>query len=256
VTEDEAFIRAIVDSPGDDTPRLVYADWLDERNDPRGAYLRAEYEWAEPWQTGERPADSPELREMAKVLDPVWTTRVSRPPVGVCACHFRIVERLDDPAVTLSDLDGLQAQARVRLPLDYVAFLLNHNGGYTRPLRHARLVVASGSPVLVSWFRVIGEGAYWTDDPMQSSDSDTPSRPTLPYDARLREPWDDDPEWAYIAHGMRDYRLAVAGERSGAVQSYDRWGETPPERRWASLADFMGDVMPYYPSYFAESEVL
>jgi uncharacterized protein (TIGR02996 family) len=39
MTEDEAFIRAVVDRPGDDTARLVYADWLDERSDPRGAYL-------------------------------------------------------------------------------------------------------------------------------------------------------------------------------------------------------------------------
>jgi uncharacterized protein (TIGR02996 family) len=33
VTDDEAFIRAIVDAPGDDAPRLIYADWLDERGD-------------------------------------------------------------------------------------------------------------------------------------------------------------------------------------------------------------------------------
>jgi len=33
VSEDEAFIRTIVDGPGDDTPRLVYADWLDDRAD-------------------------------------------------------------------------------------------------------------------------------------------------------------------------------------------------------------------------------
>ena len=44
MSDDEAFIRAIVDSPGDDTPRLVYADWLDEHSDPRGDYLRAEAE--------------------------------------------------------------------------------------------------------------------------------------------------------------------------------------------------------------------
>ena len=31
MSEDEAFIRTIVDTPGDDLPRLVYADWLDER---------------------------------------------------------------------------------------------------------------------------------------------------------------------------------------------------------------------------------
>lgn len=29
----EAFLRAIFDSPGDDTPRLVYADWLEERGE-------------------------------------------------------------------------------------------------------------------------------------------------------------------------------------------------------------------------------
>jgi uncharacterized protein (TIGR02996 family) len=39
---DDAFIRAILASPGDDTSRLVYADWLDERDDPRGGFLRAE----------------------------------------------------------------------------------------------------------------------------------------------------------------------------------------------------------------------
>jgi uncharacterized protein (TIGR02996 family) len=34
--DDQAFIRAIVDNPGDDTLRLVYADWLDEQHGPRG----------------------------------------------------------------------------------------------------------------------------------------------------------------------------------------------------------------------------
>jgi uncharacterized protein (TIGR02996 family) len=37
MTDDEAFIRAIVDAPGDEAPRLVYADWLDERGVGRSA---------------------------------------------------------------------------------------------------------------------------------------------------------------------------------------------------------------------------
>lgn len=37
---DEAFLRAIQDQPGDPLPRLAYADWLEERDDPRGEYLR------------------------------------------------------------------------------------------------------------------------------------------------------------------------------------------------------------------------
>jgi len=35
MTDDEALIRAIVAAPGNDAPRLVCADWPDERGGPR-----------------------------------------------------------------------------------------------------------------------------------------------------------------------------------------------------------------------------
>jgi uncharacterized protein (TIGR02996 family) len=38
--DDEGFLQAIAAAPNDDAPRLVYADWLDERGDDRGNYLR------------------------------------------------------------------------------------------------------------------------------------------------------------------------------------------------------------------------
>ena len=38
----EAFLRTIVENPDDDAPRLVYADWLDETEDPANA-ARAEF---------------------------------------------------------------------------------------------------------------------------------------------------------------------------------------------------------------------
>jgi uncharacterized protein (TIGR02996 family) len=44
--DDEAFIRAIEAQPNDDDLRLVYADWLDEHNDPRGEFLRVEHQLA------------------------------------------------------------------------------------------------------------------------------------------------------------------------------------------------------------------
>ena len=31
VSDEEAFIRMIVENPADDAPRLIYADWLEER---------------------------------------------------------------------------------------------------------------------------------------------------------------------------------------------------------------------------------
>lgn len=124
MTDGEAFIRAIVDSPGDDTPRLVYADWLDDRDDPRGAYLRAETEWVRLRRDGERPGDSPELRDMAVGLDLVWVARVSRPPIGVCCDQlefFRSGPELDEGAI--------RSMRKLRVPDEYVAFLLNRNGG-------------------------------------------------------------------------------------------------------------------------------
>jgi uncharacterized protein (TIGR02996 family) len=127
VTEDEAFIRAIVDGPGDDTPRLVYADWLDDRGGRRGAYLRAEMEWAKPWRDGERPADSPALRELARRLDPVWLSRVTRPPLGVCCEHVRFAGC--GPRLTAADLDDAETRLAVRFPYRLRALLLNYNGG-------------------------------------------------------------------------------------------------------------------------------
>jgi uncharacterized protein (TIGR02996 family) len=35
-----AFVEAIVTAPGDPTPRLIFADWLEEQDDPRGEYIR------------------------------------------------------------------------------------------------------------------------------------------------------------------------------------------------------------------------
>jgi carbon storage regulator len=38
--EEEPFLRAIAAGPDDEATRLVYADWLEERGDPLGEFLR------------------------------------------------------------------------------------------------------------------------------------------------------------------------------------------------------------------------
>jgi uncharacterized protein (TIGR02996 family) len=40
MAEERAFLAAILERPDDDATKLVYADWLEERGDPRGEYLR------------------------------------------------------------------------------------------------------------------------------------------------------------------------------------------------------------------------
>jgi uncharacterized protein (TIGR02996 family) len=37
---DAAFLRAILENPDSDAPRLIYADWLDEQGDTRGEFIR------------------------------------------------------------------------------------------------------------------------------------------------------------------------------------------------------------------------
>jgi uncharacterized protein (TIGR02996 family) len=46
ITPADAFLRSIHDAPDDDAPRLVFADWLEERGDPRGEFLRLQTERA------------------------------------------------------------------------------------------------------------------------------------------------------------------------------------------------------------------
>ena len=189
MTDDDAFIRAIVDNPGDDLPRLAYADWLDDRADPRGAYLRVEAEWAKPWKTGTPPGWSvrqpgmrvpewavepwPGLEEMltrTAAYDPVWVARVSRPPVGVCCDHIQFSDSL--PHLTPDDLVVAEETLGTAFPPPLIAFLLNYNGG--TPSR-MQLVHRSGSEadgwesdwVSLEFF------AGWPTNPKAKSESST-----------------------------------------------------------------------------------
>jgi uncharacterized protein (TIGR02996 family) len=40
MSTEAAFLHAIIESPNDDFVRLVYADWLEDRGDPRGTFIR------------------------------------------------------------------------------------------------------------------------------------------------------------------------------------------------------------------------
>lgn len=47
VNHEHALLREIVEFPEDDGPRLIYADWLDERDRPRGEFIRLQFALAE-----------------------------------------------------------------------------------------------------------------------------------------------------------------------------------------------------------------
>jgi uncharacterized protein (TIGR02996 family) len=56
--EGRAFLREICAHPDDDAPRLVYADWLDERGDPLGEFIRVSIG------LDRTPADAPGYAEL------------------------------------------------------------------------------------------------------------------------------------------------------------------------------------------------
>jgi uncharacterized protein (TIGR02996 family) len=68
MNEEDPFLDALQSNPQDVAARLVYADWLEERGDARGEYLRLEEEL-------ERI--QARLREARQQLDPGWLKVVS-----------------------------------------------------------------------------------------------------------------------------------------------------------------------------------
>ncbi len=116
--ENDAFLRAVLAAPDDVLPRLVYADWLEERGDPRGPYLRLEVEAI-------RGGDFATARAAARSLAPLWVARVSRPPLGVL-CAQLIKSDIGRP-VTPAILKAIEGELDVKLPPQLRAVLLNCN---------------------------------------------------------------------------------------------------------------------------------
>jgi uncharacterized protein (TIGR02996 family) len=77
--EEQSFLDQLIGDPNDDVTRLVYADWLDEHGDPRGAYLRAEQELAALSEDDPRFADlQREVSKTAWALDAEWLAMAGR----------------------------------------------------------------------------------------------------------------------------------------------------------------------------------
>src|SRR5690348_9287401 len=78
MTRDEAFLRAVCAAPDDDTPRLVYADWLEEnRQAERAEFIRVQCALA--GAAGpERPALEARQRELLERYGEEW----ARPLAG------------------------------------------------------------------------------------------------------------------------------------------------------------------------------
>src|SRR5262245_54378867 len=81
MTEEDALIRAVLAAPDDPGPQLVYADWLEERGDPRGEYLRCRCARARlDWKDAKHAAllrREEELRQRHPAVIPPWQRRLN-----------------------------------------------------------------------------------------------------------------------------------------------------------------------------------
>jgi uncharacterized protein (TIGR02996 family) len=104
MNDDRAFIQSIQEHPDDDSRRLVYADWLEERGDARGEYLRL--------QVASKQALA-HVRHLQRQLDPKWLADVMpRELYYTVAYHMQCELRLrSGREITLQRLDQVMTYA-------------------------------------------------------------------------------------------------------------------------------------------------
>jgi uncharacterized protein (TIGR02996 family) len=79
--DESTFLAAIAESWEDDAPRLVFADWLDERGDVRAEFLRLECQLAHlPAEDERRRELLDRFRQIGRGLGRHWLHSVSRVP--------------------------------------------------------------------------------------------------------------------------------------------------------------------------------
>ncbi len=109
-TDERKFLKEVEDDLNDDSARLVYADWLEERGDPRGEYLRLEYELGSGNGTNhELNAAANRMKHLKRLISPDWLALVSRATIEGCAgnclgtrkCvnHWRELQKTDQPTI-------------------------------------------------------------------------------------------------------------------------------------------------------------
>jgi uncharacterized protein (TIGR02996 family) len=73
MTQAEAFLQAVCDNPDDDTPRLVYADWLEEQGQAdRAEFIRIQCALAAARVDTNRPALEAREQELLKRYEEEW----------------------------------------------------------------------------------------------------------------------------------------------------------------------------------------
>jgi uncharacterized protein (TIGR02996 family) len=125
MSDDAAFLAALMAAPDDDATRLVYADWLDERGDRRADYLRAEY-----LARDEGGAAVGRALAMREGLDPGWVRAVGAAPtdLGPVWPDIAALGSPPAPAAERRAIERAERRMGVPFPPSYRAFVSRHDG--------------------------------------------------------------------------------------------------------------------------------
>jgi uncharacterized protein (TIGR02996 family) len=148
-SDEAALLQAVIATPDDDLPRLVYADWLDERGDPRGEYIRLQVEITRA---------APHTDQYAALRGRLKALRATVPPAWVEAMGYRPRHR---PLFAV--LPERRAD-RWRLVDEFIEVWhrpLDPGDGYTEgELREAEQRLGCGLPAaLREWYSLAGRRA-------------------------------------------------------------------------------------------------
>jgi uncharacterized protein (TIGR02996 family) len=145
MSDESAFLRALAEQPDDEASRLVYADWLEERGDPRGEFLRV---WCALQGLRPEAEGGPPVRARLRALRPLipaeWLAVVARSLAedDIREAVFRQQLRQDGPALPIF----LQVEGRGDPSADLIE-RLKESYPAVRPVSAARVNQAGCSPV-------------------------------------------------------------------------------------------------------------
>jgi uncharacterized protein (TIGR02996 family) len=144
VSDEAAFLAAIRAAPDDDTARLVFADWLDERDRLGGAFLRAEVELSRvPFDAAAWSRAFARYRAARAPLPEAWREAAERHPLAHWLAQLtrgawaRLERWCRDhhpglsgpgPGATVAQIDALERTIGQQLPADVREWFALRNG--------------------------------------------------------------------------------------------------------------------------------
>jgi uncharacterized protein (TIGR02996 family) len=133
---EEPFFLALTGDAGDTLRRLIFADWLDERDDPRGEWVRLNCELEGLTKRDKRrpalEAREQQLWEQHRDTVDEWDRRFALARIKYKLARATETEHLKplNPVLSADELTAFENEHRVSLPEGYRAFLCEiGNGG-------------------------------------------------------------------------------------------------------------------------------